>query len=449
MRFPLLLATLWLGLQALPAQDTLTVEEAISRHLVQVALKGNGGFRGPVLHIWFKNLSNQPLALLVPPGQQFASSDSNQQDLIITAPAMVTVPARAVEARDLYTMCTQSYHHSPKRGEVFTPNGMATEPLLTVVQAIAEGNYQNSTAQSAVWATANRGGYRDVFGMDSDMVHTLAGTISEATGVPMSEFEFTPRPHVITNINSSFEALVPEHLEEASLRLYTPEGDLYTSYFEGRAIERGYHQWKVGINHTLDSSAELRLVLAEGDQVIAARTVRRGDTVKPLHRYHSEVVLSFDLARQARAEVGIYDEAGQLYFLVQEGKVLPAGRHRRRVIVGKDLPRDRPYFVQSRAGETVLHSLPLDPEAPEPQRHEKRRLRGSVTFQIETTIQGGRLGIYNQEGQLKRLLYDIPRLNAGTKRFDYQFEHVDGPDAVFYLRLLDGSGTVVAEEEIR
>lgn len=439
----------WLSLSPLLAQPRVSVDSALAHHLIDIAMKGNGGYQGPRLHVWLKNLTPKPLSLMVPPGLQAASSDSNQQDLIITAPAYVTLDPREVKAVDLYTMCTQSYNLSPRRGEVFTLAGLAEGPLLDLVHKIAAGNYQNSTAQSAVWATVNRHGHQDVFGEDPDMVRDLAETVSQANDVPLSEFDLRPRRHQITSIGTSFEALTDRHLRHASLKIYRPDGELHQAYFSDKFVERGYHQWKIGVNHTLGDSAELRLVLAEGEEVIAERWVRLGDSILPLHRYHSEVVLSYDAPAAARAEMGVYDAAGELYFLLREDQSIQPGFHRSRVIVGTDLPRDRAYFVQVRANGQVLGSQPLHPEAAAPQRHAKRRVQGSALLQVSETLLDGRLALYDAEGRLKRVYYEIPRLNPGQRRFSYEFEHVAGPGAVFYLRLTDAEGQVVAEKLIR
>jgi len=439
----------WLSLLPALAQDSISVATAYAHRMIDVAMKGNGGYQGERLHVWFKNLSGEPLTLVVPPGLQAASSDSNQQDLIITAPAYLTLDPREVKAMDLYTMCTQSYHLSPRRGEVFTLAGMAEGPLLELVQKIAAGNYQNSTAQSAVWATVNRRGHQDVFGEEPEMVRDLAETVSQANEVPLSEFDLRPRRHRITSISTSFEARIDRSLRNASLKVYRPDGELHQAYFADKIVERGYHQWKLGVNHTLGDSAELRLVLAEGEEVIAERIVRLGDTVLPLHRYHSEVVISYDAPRATSGELGVYDSAGKLYFLVHENQPIQPGFHRSRVIVGKDLPRDRAYFVQVRAEGKVLGSQPLDPEAAAPQRHAKRQVKGSALMEIAEPLLDGRLALYDAEGKLKRVYYEIPRLNPGARRFTYEFEHVAGPGAVFYLRLTDAQGQVVAEEVIR
>mgnify|MGYP006268603537 CR=1 FL=1 len=445
----LLLLGLWLGLTALCAQDTLSLSQALDRGLIQVAMKGNGGHRGPCLHIWFKNRSNQALPLMVPPGTQFASQDSSLQDLLITAPALVTVPPRAVAATDLYAMCTQSFNRSPQRGAVFAYRGEAEGNLRKLAQQIADGHYQNGTAQCAVWAVVNGRGHQAIFGEDTRMVRALARTVSEANDVPLAEFDLSPRRHQLTNINTSFELLAERDLRDVRLRLYQPDGSLHGEYAARPALEAGFHQWTFGVNHTLGDTARLRMVLTAGETVIAERTIRSSDTVQPLQRYHQEAMLSFELDQPVSAEVGVYDTEGTLYFRVQAAKPLPRGFHRRRVIVGKDLPPGQAYFVQVRSGEQVLSSQPLRADAPAPTRHTKRRLRGQVVFELEQPLVNGTLALYDAQGRLKRKLYEIPRLNAGRKPFSYDFEHVAGPEAVFFLRLTDADGQVVAEKVVR
>lgn len=439
-----LLLCLMLTLPALGlmAQEHLTLEEALEQKLVRIAMKNNGGHMGPMMHIWIKNESDKTLSLKLPEGTQFASGDTTIQDLIVTQPMLLALDPGETEAKDLFTMCTQSYNMSPYRGADYRYNGRAEGALLELVEKIAAGGYQNSTAQSAVWAVVNGYGYEYVYGEDPSMVHDLGETLSEAGGIDISQFNLAPRRHHITYINTSFRTVLPDHLEDASLRLYDPEGNLMWEYFGGRQVERGFVQWNFGVNHHLDSAAELRMELREGEELVAEQAILATDTVAPRYRYHSETILEYDLAEEQRVEIGVFDEAGEMYFLLAEDRVILPGHHRSRYIVGVELPTDQKFFVGIRNEEGWIAQKFLDPEAPEPVRHPKLEVFGMASINLEEVCIGGHIGIYNEAGQLVRKLYDVTRLNPGIREIKYKFSHFDGPDAEFFLRIVDGEGTV-------
>lgn len=442
----ILVVLLWASLGY--AQQRMSLDEALAQKLVQVVLKNNGGFRGPMLKIWFKNVSGRALSLEVSPGQQFASDDTAIQDLIVTAPLMVALEANETEAHDLYTMCTQSYNMSPYRGATYRSGGRAEGALGELAQKIADGNYQNSTAQSAVWAVANGRGHRAVYGEDTNMVRDLAETVGEANGVDLSQFDLAPRRHHITNINTSFTQLLDRHLKEASLRLYDPEGELMWAYFSGKNLEKGFYQCDIGINHTLDSAAELSLQLWEGEELVAERTVLASDTLAPRQRYHSEALLTYELPRDAKVDVGVYDAEGQLYFLLAEDYFMRRGAHRSQHIVGVDLPPEQDFYVGVKLDGELLVREYLDPNAEEPLRQARRNVSEEAVVKLEEVVLDGTIGVYDAQGRLLQQLYKVSRLNPGKRTIRYQFSHFEGPGAVFYFRVIDGDGKVHFEQKI-
>ena len=73
----------------LHAQQRITLQEALDKNLIQVKVRGNGGYSGQAIQMAVKNVSSHIISLEVLPGQIFSSDDSTVQDLITTAPAML------------------------------------------------------------------------------------------------------------------------------------------------------------------------------------------------------------------------------------------------------------------------------------------------------------------------------------------------------------------------
>ncbi|GAB4428456.1 MAG: hypothetical protein OHK0039_46940 [Bacteroidia bacterium] len=445
----LLCLTLLLAASPLLAQQQLTLAEALARQAVEIIVRGNGGFHGPCITIAIRPTGNEPLAVAIPAGHIFDSEDSTVQNLMVTHQEVIALTPGASKRATLQTMCTQSYNTSPGRGERFRAGQMADGLLLRLAQVIDSAGYQNSTAQSAVWSVANREPVSNIYASDVEIVRQLAPVVSEATGTPLTDFIYEPRPHQITSISTSIECLIPRNLRQAHLALYSADGTEIRRYFEGRRIERGFMQWRVGAYHTLGDSAELYLRLVEDGEVIAQKQVFATDTIVPLQRYETQAVLVFDTHEDLDATVGVYDAEGNLYFVIESQRRVLRGTHRSTFIIGKDLPRDQPYFIAVKSGDQTLASTAIRHDGPAPAGHPKRRLQGTLEFRQDTLMRNVRLAIYDSEGRLKRVMYDIAVLNAGNKRFSYDFEHIDGPGAVFYFRLTDADGQVLMEREVK
>ena len=433
---------------SLQSQQRLTLPEALAQNIVQISVHGSGGFQGECLQMAVKNLQSQIVSLEIPAGYIFSSEDTAVQDLMVTSSATLALEARSTKRTHLYTMCTQSSNVGPKKGEKFLAGNMAKGDLLTLAQKISDKGYQNSTAQSAVWTIANQEPVRHIYGEDTTMVRDIAETVSAATGVPITEFHIVPRRHQITAIRTSLEVLIPRHLKQASLGLYDQEGNLIREYFDGKAVEKGFMQWRVGASHTLGDSAEVFLRLKEGEELISERQVFVSDRITPLQRIHSEAVMVYTAKEDVTATVGIYDAQDRLYFLLAGERHIPKGIHRSRFIAGKSLPFDQEYFVKVKVGEEVLASQRLDVHAPPPKLYPKRSVSDKAVFHLKEGIQNGRLAIYDSQGRLKRILYEVPAMQAGTKKINYSFQHRQGRGAKFYLRLTDTEGKVVVEQEI-
>jgi hypothetical protein len=407
-----------------------------------------GGFRGLCIRLGLKNLSARSLEVEVPAGQMMISQDSSVQDLVVTRPAFAQVAPGQVQYLDLYTMCTQAGNMSPGAAEAFTVGKRCEGPLLELVQLIAREDMQNSSAQSAVWAVCSGTPVAQVFGEDSRQIRLLAEQVSEATGQPLSAFDFRPRPHRLTSFRASLEGLLPYDLPAADLGLYDASGRLLYRCFEGRAVERGYAQWLVGINHTLGDSTPVFLRLFDQGELILERSLRAGDSITPLHELNSQVSMSYEVAAPAEGEAGIYDSEGRLYLVIAEGMSLRPGFHRSTFVAETQLPARDDYRVEIRSGGRALAQRPLRLDAPENRPQPRKEISGSSELDIPEPVRGGQLAIYDASGEMVALLFEVGSVQPGKRRLSWRFGHYQGSGARFYLRLSEAGGRVVAEAEI-
>lgn len=426
----------------------MSLDQALAKKLIKISPKGLGGFSGKCLEIIIKNTSNEILNLEIPAGQIFASKDSNVQDLVITKGRSLALGAQGQKRADFYAMCTQAKNIAPGQGEEFKLGKKAEPALFRLVQKIDQGNYQNSTAQSAVWAISDREDVRYIYGEDSSMVREMAQIVSEERNIPLESFEFRPRRHQITRIKSSMEVLLENDLKAAELSLVDQEGNIIRTYFEARFYERGFHQWKVGASHSLGDSADVYLRLTDGDELVFQKKVSISDSIPEMRELHSQAVLNYEVSRDLRADIGVYDEENRLYFLIKEDHLIRKGMHRGQYIAKCLLPPDKKFAFKVMMGDEVLAEKEAHFEGEKVRVYPKRSVQGKFLVKIEQPEESLQLGIYDAEGNLKRLLFKIHKLNPGNKVYSYRFEHRDGPGAKFYIRLIRENGELIKEKEI-
>ncbi|MDW3648223.1 MAG: hypothetical protein R8P61_14235 [Bacteroidia bacterium] len=430
------------------AQERLDLNEALAKKLIEITPRGLGGYQGKCLEIIIKNTSSQIVSLEIPAGQIFASEDSNIQDLVITQRQTLALGPNTQKKKQFYTMCTQAKNASPSKGEKYSLGKMAEPSLFKLVGRIDQGNYQNSSAQSAVWAISDREDIRNVYGEDTSMVRNLAEVISEERNIDIESFDLSPRRHHITSIKSSMEVLLKENIEQAKLILVDQEGNIIRRYFEDRFYERGFHQWKVGASHTLGDSAELYLRLFEGERLVSEKKVLVSDSITSMREFHSEAILSYEASLDLRADIGVFDQANNLYFLIKADHLIKKGFHRGRYIAKCLLPPNEDFFIKVISNGEVLAEKKADANQTAPKIYPKKNVMGVYRMNPKEAMDNVSIGVYDSEGRLKKVLYKIKHLNAGQRHLKYNFSHREGPGALFYIRTVSDTGEVLQEEEI-
>ncbi|MGB0521791.1 MAG: hypothetical protein ACPGJS_02465 [Flammeovirgaceae bacterium] len=425
----------------------ITLAEAIKKRQVQVIAQGNGGYSGKALKISTTNRTNSKLEIEVEAGTIFQSADEAEQDLMVTKEELFVLQPRGKSIFHLFTMCIQSHNMSPARQALFTFNRMAQGDLLKLVQLINENNYQHSTAQSAVWAITDGGSIDEIYGSDTAMVRKLASVVGPARNIPTHRFNYTPRVHQITTIKTSIECLVPDYLEGVALRAYEKEsGRLVRELFKDKSFKPGFYQFKGGINHTLGDSAQFILRLEQGDQIISEKTATLQDTVPKLQKM-PETFVSFDLPKETTIRGGIYDSDDKLYVLLADKKKLFAGFNRIDFIKSRDLPQNKEYFfkVKDMEGNTIVkQTFHLDQATRK--NFKTITKRGTYRFRMDRGMIDLKLAIYDQHDRIVWVVFNNSRLTKGAKSIPYVFQHRQGPDAPFKIKLTGKDGKVIREK---
>jgi hypothetical protein len=428
--------------------DEIDLLAALAQRQVQVRATGTGGYQGPVLRLAVKGLAPGKLTVRVAAGLVFNSLNDWEQDLVVTQTVVLTVLPQKEAGTPLLAMCIQPGHASPGQGANFAPARMAEGGLLKLVRHIAERGYQNSTAQSAVWAVAGDGALGDLYGSDPIMVKELCGLVSEATGRPCTEQNYRPRAHSLTSVRTSLEVLLPAPTSAATLGLYTSDGRLLRTYHAGLALPPGFHQFKVGVYHTLGDSARVLLRLLDHGQLLAEKAVTVRDSIRPLQKL-PETHVTYQLDRDVVGRAGIYNAAGQLYILLQDSVRLAKGFHRSDFGQATEVPPGQSYFFRLSTGDRVLAQQEVLVGRAEQAKFAPLTKRGTFGFRLAEAVKDGKVAVYGPEGEVVWVVYEQVSLAPGPKQLAYVFQHRRGRGAEFRLRLTSPDGRVLAEQLVK
>jgi len=432
----------------LASADEITLLTALEQKKIQVTASGTGSYQGLGIQLVIRNLGTDQLEVNIPAGLVFNSINESEQDLIVTKEALLVVLPKKNGQTAIYTMCIQASNSSPGKGSGFRPDRMAEAGLLKLVQHIAKHNYQNSTAQSAVWAVANGRPMSDIYSSDPAMTKELCSLVNEATGRPCTQSNYVARRHSITSVRTSLEVLLPERAGNAVLGLYDQSGQAIYVYFAGQSLPPGFHQFKPGIFHTLGDSAKVYLRLHDGGKLLAERLATVRDTILRLQTL-PETKVSYDLPKEVTARAGIYDEADQLYVLLQDSIKLTKGFHQSDFRKAIGVPFGKKYFFKVKAGgqtlaqqEILLNQLDKEKFAP-------LTKRGTFTFRLAEAVKDGKIAVYDPAGAIVWVVYEQVSMSPGTKQVAYVFQHRQGRGAEFWLRITSPDGKVLAEQMVK
>lgn len=426
--------------------EAISLLDAVKQKLITVKATGKGGYNGKCLKMEIKNISTKPLNINIFAGTIFDNTEDWQQDLMVVEEQIVALNPKNTDFANLQTVCIQPSNGSPSVGVSFLLAKIAEGHLLKLAQFINQKKYFTSTAQSAVWAVINGNGMGEIYGEDSLMVKELCAIVSEATGQPCNASNYKPRPHQITSVNTSLDVLVPDYTKNATLNLYTRNGQLFRNQLKNVAVPPGFYRFKMGVNHTLKDTTTFYLRLEENGKVISEKIVTKNDSVPTLQKMN-EATLAYNIDTDVKARIGIYDEADNLYILLADDKPLKKGFHKSEFLEAKrELPLGKNYFFKVKANGKTLAQQKILLDRAEAKKYATLTKRGTFTCKLEKDIPIAKLAVYDTNDQIVWVVFADSKLARGNKQIPYVFQHQYGAGAVFTLKLTDNEGNIIASQ---
>lgn len=228
------------------AINSFSIEDAAKKGLINLSIKGKGGYTGDVIEMNIKNLTSKKLDLNIEAGRILDSKKSCEQDILVTKSEDFFVNANQLKTINVFGMCCQAHNGSPGNKSDYGVGKMADSNLIKLACFIDKNKYYiNNTAQQAVWAISDNNSLGSICGAEKEIVSNLRNYVSALTGRAIPSYDITYNQesanHVIgraTKIEGVFDYSVPM-IGKVTIGIYDSNGNLVQLLFKDIAHEKG------------------------------------------------------------------------------------------------------------------------------------------------------------------------------------------------------------------
>tara|TARA_B100000508_G_scaffold138286_1_gene134071 strand:+ start:116 stop:988 length:873 start_codon:yes stop_codon:yes gene_type:complete len=161
------------------------LKTASETNLVSFTIQGNPEsthYHQPII-ISLTNISEEELLIKIPIGQQFASVNSDTQDLILVKEELIAMKPKETLKKSLYAMCTQQENSAPGTQDEYLLGGLAEGALQATVKEIQQKEAFNTIGQYAVWSLTDAYGLTNISGFDEIEATHFRNFIANELGV--------------------------------------------------------------------------------------------------------------------------------------------------------------------------------------------------------------------------------------------------------------------------
>lgn len=260
--------------------EKMTLEEAMSKQLIETQIMGNGGHTGQALKIQLVSKHKKDLDLSLPAGMRFKSEDEGIQDLILTRAHQTVLAANSKKTLTLYAMCTQRHNMGPAEGNLFAYNGIAEGNLLKVAQYISQKNYQNDAGQASIWAITDGGGLYEIYDDSEAVVKDMQKFMADLTGqqtpwYSLQQNNFVPGPDVNPEPSVIHAKYEYNFTESASINLvvYDADGNEVYLITENQPVRPGTFRMNFKLTVQNMPRGNYYIRVTNGDQLLDERVV--------------------------------------------------------------------------------------------------------------------------------------------------------------------------------
>lgn len=168
------------------ATDDIPLREAIQNKMVQLHAVADRVDEDTHLSLRISNLSAERISVVCGPGLLLEPEDPDFQNMLMTEPLIVQLPARSEKSLIVKVYCTEVDDRFPTEDLSYRLSAAVDEQLLSLAKYIHERpalHALESTIQSAVWAVSDEYGLSHIYHDEVNEVEDLRTFCSDLTGI--------------------------------------------------------------------------------------------------------------------------------------------------------------------------------------------------------------------------------------------------------------------------
>lgn len=226
----------------------LKLNEALQSKKISCAIHGNSSsthYLEPII-LEVTNTSNEPVSVSIENGDLFIPSDSNKQNIVVTASELLVLQPKGKKTIKVKGMCTEPNDASGNGETVYTFKARDNEKLKKLSDFIAEKKFQSSAAQYAVWALINDSDINSIYSSDSTEENELKKFMASLTG---KTFEVKSKKDYKTNYYAAPKEKVGGNFEysfsqaqDIQIAMFDKNGILVRELFNQKKVPSGTHK---------------------------------------------------------------------------------------------------------------------------------------------------------------------------------------------------------------
>ncbi len=176
----------------------------------------------------------------------------------------------------------------------------------------------------------------------------------------------------------------------------------------------------------------------------------RPNIIVPKEHYIYSIRMNFihHFSKTTHVSLACYDSAGVLVKQYYKNRIIPIGMYVATFGINKVCDKGTKFiFRLTDEKGTVIKERIIRESINEP-RPEKWKYSTTFEYILEKAVNGARMSLYDDKGNLMEDLYTNRNLPAGGRRQTYTFHHAYGQNTTFYIRLKDPAGKVIVEQKL-
>jgi hypothetical protein len=240
--------------QLFAKNDTISVEKAYVSKLIQLDIKGKGGYQDDCVEMQITSMSSDPVIIYIEAGRRLDSKDSTEQDILIVKDIFVSLPAYKKESVGIRGFCCQANNHAPKMGSVFFVGALAYKDLYQLARYLDTTKLTNNSIQAAIWIISDGHELSSLVNDGSKEVEELQKSLAKIKRVKIpwySTIYKKEKDKLFSGIPESITGMIEYTISDFSLvvvNIRDAKGTIVKSMLVGKNVARGTHQFKIEWN---------------------------------------------------------------------------------------------------------------------------------------------------------------------------------------------------------